>query len=120
MKDVRSAILKSIEQLREQGIIKHSLEARVTVCFDEDKLGGVDELVKQLNKQSLQDFFKEFLIVSQFEKQDNKDRLEPTLVEGLYVLVQPAQGNKCPRCWQWQETNHPDNLCPRCVTIFIK
>ncbi len=119
LKDVRSAILKSIEQLREQGIIKHSLEARVTVCFDENKL-GLDELIKQLNKQSLQDFFKEFLIVSQFEKQNNKDSLEPTLVEGLYVLVQPAQGNKCPRCWQWQETDRSDNLCPRCETIVIK
>ncbi len=120
LKDVRSAILKAIEQLREQGIIKHSLEVRVAVYFDEDTLGHtvLNELVDKLNKQGLNEFFKEFLIVSQFEKQDNKDGLEPTTLEGLYVSVAPAQGAKCPRCWQWQETSHPDSLCIRCQSII--
>lgn len=120
LKQVRSAILKAIEQLREQGIIKHSLEARVTLFVDENV--PASHWLKKCNElqgaQNIKEFFKEFLIVSQFEFKNNVDGLNKTPIDGLYVLIDPAKGQKCVRCWQWQEEVDATNvLCYRCRTI---
>ena len=37
LKDVRAVLLKAIELEREKGLIKHSLEAHVTVFIDKEK-----------------------------------------------------------------------------------
>ena len=42
--------------------------------------------------------------------------------EGLGILVQPAKGEKCERCWMFDEgvgknEEHP-TLCPRCSTVL--
>jgi isoleucyl-tRNA synthetase len=43
-------------------------------------------------------------------------------VEGLTVVVRPAPGGKCERCWVYSEelgtsTGHP-TLCPRCSGVM--
>ena len=65
----RSALLKAIETKRETGLIKHSLEARVTIYIDpeHETLRLFDDLLKNLKGQSAEDFLREFLIVSQVE-----------------------------------------------------
>jgi isoleucyl-tRNA synthetase len=122
LKNMRSAMLKSIEQLREKGIIKHSLEAHISIYLDRDQLGFnvLDDFKKQLERknQTLQDFFREFLIVSQFDIVDTKNDLAPSIFEGLSIKVEQAKGEKCPRCWQWQKSSHVDNLCDRCEKII--
>lgn len=119
LKQVRSAILKAIEQLREQGTIKHSLEARVSLFID-NKESHFDWLQKwygQLGSQSVEDFFKEFLITSQFELKNSDQGLQKTSIDGLYVLIEQAQGRKCARCWQWKLDNVMQDLCQRCWDI---
>ncbi len=121
LKQMRSAILKAIEQLRETGDIKHSLEATVTIYLDKNKLGlDILDDFKQLlhqKKQSLEDFFREFLIVSQFNVVDAKEGLSQSNYEGLLVKVEQASGIKCPRCWQWQHSSNIDGLCERCIEL---
>lgn len=119
LKQVRSAILKAIEQLREQGTIKHSLEARVTIFVDVEQcsFNWLQKCYEQLGKQNAADFFKEFLIVSQFELKNDGHGLEKTSINGLYVLVEQAQGKKCVRCWQWQQDDGMQDLCNRCSEI---
>jgi isoleucyl-tRNA synthetase len=119
LKQVRSAILKAIEQLREQGIIKHSLEARVSIFVDNNQAGfnWLQKCYEQLGRQHTKDFFKEFLIVSQFELSDSENNLEKTSIDGLYVLIEQAQGKKCARCWQWQLGDDMSDLCQRCFDI---
>ena len=45
-----------------------------------------------------------------------------TPVAGVRVLVEEAEGAKCPRCWR--HTTQPDaaGLCPRCARVlnFLK
>lgn len=122
LKNMRSAMLKAIEQLREKGIIKHSLEAHVLIYLDRDQLGFdiLDDFKKQLERkdQTLQDFFKEFLIVSQFDVLNTKGDLGPSTFEGLSIKVEQAKGEKCPRCWQWKQTDHPDYVCERCEKLI--
>ncbi|MBU1008203.1 isoleucine--tRNA ligase [Candidatus Dependentiae bacterium] len=112
LETVRPDLLKAIEIQREKGLIKHSLEARVTVYVDESHEQAKDFL--SLDNR----FFKDFIIVSQFEFADSPDNLEATNLPWLHVRVEHADGVKCPRCWQWDTTDHPDELCRRCVVVL--
>ena len=118
----RAALLKAIEAKREVGLIKHSLEARVTLYIDpeHETVQLFDDLFKNLKGQAPQDFLREFLIVSQVEIVSDKKGLEATTLSGLYASVDTARGVKCPRCWQWEETKHADGLCKRCAAIVGK
>ena len=46
---------------------------------------------------------------------------EAELVAGdeLAVVVEPAQGARCPRCWNWR-TLGTDGLCCRCHEVIIE
>jgi len=120
---VRNAILKAIEEQRAQGIIKHSLEAEVSVCFDinNKEFAELLEFLKNVDKAA---FFKEFLIVSKFNLVDKSDKagfVEGTEeLKGLFVNAKRVEGDKCPRCWNYEVSNHPDKLCKRCQKIVGK
>lgn len=124
LKAIRSAVLKAIEQLREKGIIKHSLEARVTLYFDSTApwYTALQEFIAALKHTAQHDiaFFKEFFIVSQMTFAQDHDTLQSTDVTGLYVKVEVAEGNKCPRCWNWDQTDDVDHLCGRCMKLVRK
>ncbi|HZW61530.1 MAG TPA: isoleucine--tRNA ligase [Candidatus Babeliales bacterium] len=119
--EMRSAILKQIEGLREKGIIKHSLEARVIIYIDEAGLGEqlqpLFELI-ETSGQTIDDFFREFLIVSQVEIRSSSGDLPPSDVQGLFVMVDRAVGGKCPRCWNWDDTQNAQGLCRRCQRVL--
>ncbi|HJM68579.1 MAG TPA: isoleucine--tRNA ligase [Candidatus Babeliales bacterium] len=114
--NVRDAILKAIEAQREKGVIKHPLEARLSIHIDDENLSA---LLSDLGKgdQTLGAFFKELLVVSQFAVKDSSDGLAPSELSGLSVLVEPAQGTKCPRCWHYDVEKGDGDLCVRCSTI---
>lgn len=122
LKEVRSLILKSIELERQKGLIKHSLEASVKLFVNlEDKKY---EILKKLfalqesHPDLLINFFKEFLIVSQFQIMANKGNLGPTDDKSVFVSVEKAIGVKCPRCWNYDTSEHPDDLCRRCQFVL--
>jgi len=123
LKQIRSAILKAIEQKRAAGIIKHSLEAHVFIYFDlldEEKKSILKSFFNEL-EQSGQDavsFFKDFTIVSQFTIAQNVQGLEESILPDLYIFVDGAMGHKCPRCWQWEVSEHEHNLCSRCQRVL--
>jgi isoleucyl-tRNA synthetase len=111
--DVRSAVTKALEEARKQGIIGHSLDARVT-------LGASDGLRPLLESQRAD--LPALLIVSQVELSNDLDAgaVSPLLRE-LRVAVAPARGAKCQRCWNYSEAvgadaEHP-GLCDRCVRV---
>jgi isoleucyl-tRNA synthetase len=121
LKEIRSALLKAIELQREKGIVKHSLEAQVTLYIDPQA-----EYYPQLNTfflaladkgEAVEEFLKEFLIVSQCTVSQSTQNLEETEQKGLFARVEHAAGMKCPRCWQWDISNDPDHLCRRCHKI---
>ncbi len=118
---IRSAILKRIELLRQQQIIRHSLEAKVTFYVDAKKIpewSGFISVLSSINS-SLEHFFAEFLIVSQVHIVESSTNLDQSELDGLWVSVQKAEGQKCLRCWQWQ-LDVEKNLCKRCFEIVQK
>jgi len=129
LESIRPELLKAIELQREKSLndslasIKHSLEAKVTVYFDKKSEEGaalqaiIDYLSSTAWRPDAVRFFKDFIIVSQFEFADSPDGLDETGMPWLRVRVEHADGTKCPRCWQWEETEHVDGLCERCKKI---
>ncbi len=98
--DLRSKVLKEIEDKREKGIIGSSLEAEAKIS-----LKGADYNFFT----SYKDVLGEIFIVSSV-----------IIKEGDFsVQVKKAQGDKCARCWNWSETvgvdsDHPD-VCAKCL-----
>ena len=121
LKDMRSALLKAIELQREKQIIKHSLEAQVTMYVDTsaDHYKKINDffVMVQDNGEAVEDFLREFLIVSQCTIVQDATNLQETELNGLFARVEHAAGKKCPRCWQWDTTQDPDDLCRRCQKI---
>lgn len=104
LRNLRSEVLKAIEVEREKGLIKHSLEARVILSIDLNK-----DLFSKI--KNMENFFKEFFIVSQVELLKNTDKK-------LEVRVEKALGVKCPRCWQWHTDKSLTDLCQRCTKVL--
>jgi isoleucyl-tRNA synthetase len=121
LKQMRSAVLKAIEPLREKGIIKHPLEASVTLYFDATVRNNLALLLDCIDKspQGLVPFLKEFFIASEVVIAYDNEGLEATAVKGFFVKITHAPGTKCPRCWSWEVTEHPDGLCRRCSLICL-
>lgn len=110
MRDMRSAVLKLIEEQRAQGLVKHSLEASVTMFCD-----GLDNLTIV---QDWPEFFKNLFIVSDVMIVQSCDGLIATNVDGFCARVTRMAGTKCPRCWQWGAfETHPHGLCARCTGV---
>lgn len=115
---LRSRILKAIEEKRAVGDIKHPLEARLQIMVQEGSatyhaLGALERML-QPTHQTVQQFLKEWVIVSQL-------KVEIVSAAGttqeLAIEVNRALGVKCPRCWQFDEVHHEDMLCSRCTPI---
>lgn len=120
LKDIRAVLLKAIELEREKGLIKHSLEAHVTVFIDKEKYSSLQSLFDSIVRQgqTTENFLKEFLIVSQVTLAPTRDGLPHSSDEGIAVLITHADGVKCPRCWQWDVTTNKDNLSRRCERVL--
>jgi isoleucyl-tRNA synthetase len=103
---LRELVLPSLEKERQAKTIGKSLEARVT-------LTGSNPLL--VDAKTHLAAFRELLNVSQLEVHVAPGNGEPTLA----IAVGKALGQKCERCWHWEEdvgenTAHP-TICGRCV-----
>ncbi|MBS1987483.1 isoleucine--tRNA ligase [Candidatus Dependentiae bacterium] len=119
--ELRAAVLKAIEPLREQGVVKHSLEAKVTIHVT--KIEGIRDLFNEFVQEhkSLEDvnkFFKDWLIVSHVEFVSSLGDCQSTDLNWLSLKVEHADGVKCPRCWHWCISTHDKQLCKRCELVL--
>lgn len=117
LQELRSVVLKAIEQRREAGEIKQSLEARVVIFIDQsaESTKSLRAILADIAKShDVIAFLKEWCIVSQLELSTNSSAGD------LSAEVEHARGTKCPRCWQWDEIVDEDGLCRRCVHVLKK
>ncbi|MBK84154.1 MAG: isoleucine--tRNA ligase [Pseudomonadota bacterium] len=108
---VRAAVNKEIEKVRQEGVVRGSLDATVEIACSSDlqewlnQLGEELRFVLQVSKVTVKNF-KE-------EKQVSTD------AEGMLIQVSANSDEKCERCWHRQPdigqyVKHP-SLCGRCV-----
>ena len=97
---VREVATKALEDARAEGFVKKSQEAAVKVTAPSEDLAAL----KSFGEAVLEELF----IVS---------GVELAAGDELACEVVHAQGEKCPRCWNYRElggnANHPD-VCGRC------
>jgi isoleucyl-tRNA synthetase len=108
---VRAEVSRVLESARKDKLIGNSLEAAVT-------LSGTGKILSFLQENEAT--LKELFIVSQVLLSANAaPGAQPSKeMEGLYILVSRAGGQKCPRCWVYDpkvgEGNGYSPVCPRC------
>jgi isoleucyl-tRNA synthetase len=116
---IRSVVTKALEIARaERKKIGSSLEAQVILEFDDNKL---DAAARSLGKE-----LAPFFITSQarFKNETNgtplsSEPLSEVLEDGIKVVVLPALGKKCARCWKFVETvgvnQQFTDICGDCI-----
>ncbi|HSW76583.1 MAG TPA: isoleucine--tRNA ligase [Candidatus Saccharimonadales bacterium] len=118
---IRSYILKALENLREQGVIKHSLDGALRLYVSPEFSGfkDIQHFLRVLSGQTPQAFFKEYCIVSQVEMASEVDNSMIEVTPGIWIEVRKAIGTKCLRCWQWTTDCNDDGICARCSGILL-
>jgi isoleucyl-tRNA synthetase len=114
---VRAAVTRAAEPLRKAGTIGHSLDTHVTIYADTAILETLNGLGTDLRA---------LFIVSGLDMR-TLDEAPPgafrdETLPGAAVTVERARGEKCARCWIYNENpgsnpNFP-GLCPRCTTAL--
>lgn len=117
---IRSGVLKQLEELRSKDIVRHSLDAQVALHIPSDFEGfnKLQFLFASLSGQTVEQFLKEYFIVSQVILLEDKQGDMTELTPGVFAQIDKASGEKCVRCWQWSDNISKDKLCPRCVAIL--
>ena len=110
--NIRSDVLKAIEELRGQGIIKSAQEADVRFEVLDDETQKVVAKLEEIEVTRL-------FIVSNAKETKDLDAKEYTVSK---VLVTVHSGAKCERCWNRFEANllNSLNICPRCEKAMKK
>ncbi len=101
---VKNIVAKELELARAEKIIGNSLDAKVTIYAEGEEYKFLKE-----NEELL----KTVLIVSGLKIEENGRKLEVK----LGVKVEHAEGEKCDRCWMYDEHTE-DGLCPRCKGVL--
>ncbi|MGI5879804.1 MAG: isoleucine--tRNA ligase [Syntrophomonadaceae bacterium] len=115
---VREVVTKALEEARAAKTIGHSLAASVTIYANEEWLSMLNATTN----------LEKIFIVSKLELSsiENKPSQSVSLenVEGIYVQVGPAEGEKCERCWTIDLSVGTDSdypvLCNRCKSVIME
>ena len=100
---LRDTVNSALEAARNEKKIGKSLEAKLVLTVP-----AAETALDKMDAEELADIF----IVSQAELKKGDD---------WKVEVEPAQGQKCERCWKvlptvGSDSSHP-TLCPRCAKV---
>ena len=114
---LRKEVNKKLEKARqgENKIIGNSLDAKVSLYTEDNTL---KEFIKE-NLELLETVF----IVSDIEIVEVADGnyTDAEEIEKLKIKITHADGEKCERCWKYDElgtdSEHP-TLCPRCIAVL--
>ena len=113
---IRGEVTKALEEARASKLIGHPLDAAVSIYAPEDLYHTLLPFADDLRS---------ILIISKatLSKDTKPDgAYESQEVKGLFILVEPAEGGKCERCWIHEPTvgtnsEHP-TICNRCLDIL--
>ncbi len=113
---IRDDIKKALEDARKNKIIGSSLDAKVTIYCNNEEY----DFIKSIGEKE----FAVILITSKVEIVKTSDTNKGIKGEDtdIYIEVKKAEGEKCERCWIYDESvgqnhSHP-TLCHRCAQVI--
>lgn len=114
--DLRADVAKVLEKARQAKIINHSLTAQVELYPPAEQY----EFLRQAPNLA-EIFIVSALIVHESSDSCPEEAVSAETHEDLKILVIPAVGEKCERCWMYHpavgsDQEHP-TLCPRCLSV---
>ena len=114
--ELRTDVAKVLEKARQEKLINHPLTAHVDLYPTEEQY----EFLQQVPKLA-EIFIVSDLTLHKPDEERPEDVQSAEVHEGLGILVQPAKGEKCERCWMFHEDvgkdqEHP-TICPRCSGV---
>ena len=116
LKDLRRDVLKTLEEARNNKVIKSNQEAIVELAIM-DKKEEYAELLKQISKEELA---KVFVVSEVILKED----LDSELLTVAKVKVNHHPGHFCERCWNYEDDavlqEDGTYLCKRCQKVVGK
>ena len=114
--DLRTDVAKALEVARQTKTINHPLTAQVELYPTEEQFGFLHSV-----PNLAEIFIVSAVKVHEPSVQRPNGVLAGEIHPGLAILVQPAEGEKCERCWMYhqlvgRDAEHP-TLCPRCAAV---
>ncbi|MDE6953397.1 MAG: isoleucine--tRNA ligase [Erysipelotrichales bacterium] len=104
---LRKDVMKALEDLRNEKVIKSNMEAKLTVCL-KDEYKDMADLDKDL---------KQLFIVAKVQLVDDQDGLNE--FDTAYIKAEKFNGVQCPRCWNYFDADEMNGeLCPRCHEVM--
>lgn len=104
---VRKDVMKALEDLRNEKVIKSNMEAKLTICF-KDEYEDMAQLVNDL---------KQLFIVAKVELTD--DLTDLVEFDTAYMKAEKFNGIQCPRCWNYYDEDEMEGeLCHRCHDVM--
>ena len=123
LRNFRTEINRSIEECRSKNYLGSSLEAAIRIEVNNEKL---KDAIGWLNNDgdTQVDNLRDWLLVSKFQLGGEPwaEILISNNVETGLIEISKARGQKCERCWHFENdigmnSNHP-NICGRCINIL--
>ena len=110
---IRADVLKALEEARAAKVIGQSLAADITIYADETTKAFLEGIQNELAT---------IFIVSRVALKDMADADSKAVAgELVKTMVAPAAGEKCERCWIYEDTIGQDSahptLCARCAGV---
>ena len=112
IKNIRKVATGAIEKIREEKIIRSSLEAHIDIFVSA-------ESYKKLQKV----MFDEITITSSFSLYVIDEKSKGFSIEDISDVIVKASkvnGEKCQRCWKYEAKLINDEVCNRCNTVIFK
>ncbi|MBW1896281.1 MAG: isoleucine--tRNA ligase [Deltaproteobacteria bacterium] len=113
---LRGEVSKALEEARNQKIIGHSLDAAVTLFLPETFSATLRPDTNELRT---------VFIVSHVDfspAEGLSDAYESAKIPGLLIQVAPSPGEKCERCWIYDQSVGVDGthktICDRCLKVL--
>ncbi|MBW1871319.1 MAG: isoleucine--tRNA ligase [Deltaproteobacteria bacterium] len=115
LRRIRAELNKAMDVVLKDGLVRSSLDTRVTVCADDDTVVFIGSFIEKLP-----DLFK--VVALEFKDDLSDKAFVSTDIDGLKIEIIKASEEKCDRCWNRREdvgriADKPD-LCARCIAVM--
>lgn len=111
--EIRSEVTKKLEEKRASKEIGKSLDAQVILYADGETL----ELLQSMKDQLATVFIVSEVAVKAMSEAP-ADAYVSKDIKDLDVVIEPAEGEICERCWMHFHELNEDHLCERCASVM--